>query len=281
MIIDTNHRTTAQLMRLADAGVSTIIRYYARFTSQPEKRLIRPEAEAILAAGMTIAVVHQAAGNSPGAFTHDSGVADATYARNYGANVIGQPEGSAIYFAVDFDASEADVSEGIIPYFRAVQSIVGAADRLPTYKVGAYGNGIVLQMLLDTGLVDFTWLSQSLGFSGTRGFRASNRWTLFQQLPSNVGGLDVDVDDLNPAMIAFGAFDHLESLVSASSGLVVNARSGLRLRAGPGTNFDVQQVLPLGTPVLVVNRSGDYAALDLNGDGVIDGYVFAGYLSQA
>jgi len=55
----------------------------------------------------------------------------------------------------------------------------------------------------------------------------------------------------------------------------------LRLRAGPGTNFDVQQVLPLGTPVSVVNRSGDYAALDLNGDGVIDGYVFAGYLSRA
>ena len=281
MIIDTNHRTTAQLMRLADAGVSTIIRYYARFTSQPEKRLIRPEAEAILAAGMTIAVVHQAAGNSPGAFTHDSGVADATYARNYGANVIGQPEGSAIYFAVDFDASEADVSEGIIPYFRAVQSIVGAADQPPTYKVGAYGNGTVLEMLLDAGRVDFTWLSQSLGFSGTRGFRASNRWTLFQQLPSNVGGLDVDVDDLNPAMTDFGAFDHLDSLVSASSGLVVNARSGLRLRAGPGTNFDVQQVLPLGTPVSVVNRSGDFAAVDLSGDGAIDGYVFAGYLSQA
>jgi len=278
MIIDTNHRTTASLTRLANAGVTAIIRYYARFTSQPEKRLTRAEAEAILDAGMSIGAVHQAAGDRATAFSHDSGVADATSARNYGAKVIGQPEGSAIYFAVDFDATQADVNRRIVPYFRAVQMVMGSADQLPTYRVGAYGSGTVLKTLLDADLVDFTWLSQSLGFSGSRAFKASNRWTLFQHLPSKVGGLDVDVDELNPAMIDFGAFDRLDPLTPP---LVVKARSGLRLRAGPGTNFDVQQVLPFGTSVSVVSRSGDFAAVDLNGDGAIDGYVFAGYLGPA
>ena len=55
----------------------------------------------------------------------------------------------------------------------------------------------------------------------------------------------------------------------------------LRLRAGPGTDFDVQSVLPFGTEVSVVSRSGDFAAVDLNGDGAIDGFVFAALLGEA
>jgi hypothetical protein len=58
MIIDTNHRTTAKLPSLSEKGVTAILRYYARFTKQKEKRLIRSEAEAIVDAGMFLAVVH-------------------------------------------------------------------------------------------------------------------------------------------------------------------------------------------------------------------------------
>ena len=118
MIIDTNHRTTAKLPSLSEKGVTAILRYYARFTKQNEKRLIRSEAEAIVDAGMSLAVVHQAAGDHASAFSHESGVADATYALNYATKVIGQPQGSAIYFGVDYDAKEPDVSQRIVPYFQ-------------------------------------------------------------------------------------------------------------------------------------------------------------------
>ena len=282
MIIDTNHRTTTKLSGLAANGVTAIIRYYARFTQQREKRLIRSEAEAILNAGMSIAVVHQAAGDQAAAFSHDSGIADATYARNYGAKVIGQPDGSAIYFAVDFDADQPEVNNRIVPYFQAVRSVLQSSDLLPKYKVGVYGDGVTLKTLLDGGLVEFTWISQSLGFPGTRQFKSSNRWTLFQQYPPmKIDGLDHDVDDLNPAFTDFGAFHQLDSLPVISPHLVVKARGGLRLRAGPGTEFDVQNVLPFGTEVSVVSRTGDFAAIDLNGDGAIDGFVFAGLLGEA
>jgi hypothetical protein len=281
MIIDTNHRTTPKLNSLAANGVTTIIRYYARFTQQPEKRLIRSEAEAILNTGMSIAVVHQAAGDSAGAFSHDSGIADATHARNYGANMIGQPDGSAIYFGVDFDADQPDVNNRIVPYFQAVRSILQSSDQLPKYKVGVYGDGVTLKTLLDAGLVEFTWISQSTGFPGTKQFKQSNRWTLFQHLSSKIDGLDLDVDDLNPASSDFGAFARLDSLPVVTPRLVVKARGGLRLRAGPGTEFDVQKVLPFGTEVSVVSRSGDFAAVDLNGDGAIDGFAFAALLGEA
>jgi hypothetical protein len=281
MIIDTNHPTTTKLSSLATEGVTAIIRYYARFTQQPGKRLIRSEAEAILNAGMSIAIVHQAAGDRPSAFSHDSGIADATHARNYGAKVIGQPDGSAIYFGVDFDADQPDVNNRIVPYFQAVRSVLQSSDQLPKYKVGVYGDGVTLKTLLDGEFVEFTWISQSVGFPGSKQFKNSNRWTLFQHLPSKIDGLDLDVDDLNPAFSNFGAFDRLDSLPVISPRLVVKARTGLRLRSGPGTEFDVQQVLPFGTEVSVVSRSGDFAAVDLNGDGAIDGFVFAALLDEA
>jgi len=93
-------------------------------------------------------------------------------------------------------------------------------------------------------------------------------------------GWDLDVDDLNPAFTDFGAFGRLDSLPVISPRLVVKARAGLRLRAGPGTEFDVQKVLPFGTEVSVVSRHGDFAAVDLNGDGAIDGFVFAALLGE-
>jgi hypothetical protein len=278
MIVDTNHRTTAELPNLSEKGVTAILRYYARFTNQKEKRLIRSEAEAIVGAGMFLAVVHQAAGNHASAFSHESGVADATYALNYATKVIGQPQGSAIYFGVDYDAKEPDVSRRIVPYFEAVNKILATQ-----YKVGVYGDGVTLQTLLDKDLVSFTWISQSTGFPGTKQFKNSNNWTLFQHLPTHIGGLDVDVDDLNPAFTDFGAFHQLNPVAKATevaARLTVKARDGLRLRTGPGTAFDVQNLLPAGTPVSVAGRTGDWAAIDLKGDGLIDGFAHAAFLGS-
>jgi Domain of unknown function (DUF1906)/Bacterial SH3 domain len=278
MIIDTNHRTTAKLPALSEKGVTAILRYYARFTKQKEKRLIRSEAEAILAAGMSVAVVHQAAGDHASAFSHESGVADATYSLNYATKVIGQPQGTAIYFGVDFDAKEPVVSKHIVPYFEAVNKVLA-----PQYKIGVYGDGVTLQTLLDKGLVSFTWISQSTGFPGTKQFKNSNKWTLFQHLPSHVAGLDVDVDDLNPAFTDFGAFHQLNPVAAATGAapqMTVKARDGLRLRTGPGTSFDVQHLLPAGTPVSVSGRTGDWAAIDLKGDGLIDGFAHAAFLGS-
>ena len=58
----------------------------------------------------------------------------------------------------------------------------------------------------------------------------------------------------------------------------VNARSGLRLRSGPGTNFDTIELLPLGRLVFVSKRQGEWVEIDLQGDGIIDGFAFASYL---
>jgi hypothetical protein len=69
--------------------------------------------------------------------------------------------------------------------------------------------------------------------------------------------------------------------VSAGTYEVV-ARDGLKLRLGPGTIFDSPRTLPLGTEVHVLGFDGPdgaWARVDLEGDGLIDGHVFAAFLA--
>ncbi len=61
----------------------------------------------------------------------------------------------------------------------------------------------------------------------------------------------------------------------------VNARSGLRLRSGPGLEHEVLRLLPLGTEVFVEREINGWAAVDLEGDGAIDGFVALEFLAAA
>ncbi len=60
----------------------------------------------------------------------------------------------------------------------------------------------------------------------------------------------------------------------------VIARSGLRLRSGPGLGFDTIELLPLGTLVIVRSTQDDWSAIDREGDGSLDGFVFSSFLRQ-
>lgn len=61
----------------------------------------------------------------------------------------------------------------------------------------------------------------------------------------------------------------------------VIARSGLNLRTGPGTKFDIILTIPEGEPVTVVSHAdpSEWVLVDLEGDGKVDGYLHSGFLS--
>jgi hypothetical protein len=291
MIIDTNRRTTAKLDCLHSEGVRSIIRYYARTTSQPEKRLTRDEADAIVDSGKSIAVVHQAGGANASSFSAQKGKQDAEYAFEYAIATIGQPAGSAIYFAVDFDCNQSQLDSRVIPHFEAIhEANSGAFSK--SFAIGAYGNGLVLEALLDRGLAAFAWLSQSTGHHGSKDFKKTDRWTLFQHLSSTLCGIGVDVDDLNPNASHFGQFSSLDDAqpaLAADAALAVPlpagpsyrviAGPGLRLRSGPGTDFEIVTLLAAGSVVREIQRFGDWVIVDTNADGQADGAVHAGFLS--
>jgi hypothetical protein len=66
---------------------------------------------------------------------------------------------------------------------------------------------------------------------------------------------------------------------------VVSARNGLNLRGGPGTNFNPPiKLIATGTILQVVSQHStdkNWALIDLEGDGLTDGFVFAPFLSKA
>lgn len=61
----------------------------------------------------------------------------------------------------------------------------------------------------------------------------------------------------------------------------VTARSGLRLRAGPGLEHEVLRLLPFGTRLYVERQVDGWSAADLEGDDAVDGYVYSAFLRQA
>lgn len=204
MIIDTGRTTRDAAGRLRDAGVSTVFRYYARQTRLPEKRLTRPEAEALISAGIAIGAVFQNAGDSGDCFSAALGEADGACARDHATAEIGQPAGSAIYFAVDYDASDADIAARILPHFEAVRREIAGAGNRPGYRLGAYGTGRVCEALHKAGLADLTWLSNKPGDV------AFDAWTLRQDPPDSLCGLPVDRSHPGEGIADFGAFARLD-----------------------------------------------------------------------
>ena len=65
---------------------------------------------------------------------------------------------------------------------------------------------------------------------------------------------------------------------------VVVARGGLHLRKGPGLTFGITTTVEAGTEVAVVafdGPDGEWARVDLQGDGLVDGHLFAAFLKPA
>jgi hypothetical protein len=85
-------------------------------------------------------------------------------------------------------------------------------------------------------------------------------------------------------------FDYVQmsrSVTAAAVGVApgryaVIARGGLKLRGGPGTGFSSDQTLPLGTELNVVSVDAAdpfWVRVDLEGDGLLDGYVYSPFLT--
>ena len=171
--------TQAQLVAAKAAGYMFVMHYYGGSAS---KDLTRASAIATSDLGMWCGAVYEVNGNT---FSGDQGVIDAQAAFQFAQNV-GQPTGSAIYFAVD---TGIGAGPAVLAYFASVASILRPAG----YKVGAYGPGAVLAATIAAGTVDYDWLGGAMGWPGSRGYQGA---ALVQGLPHNVPGVTQVDDDI-------------------------------------------------------------------------------------
>ena len=186
--------TTAPLLR--SLGYTTVGRYLtrARVVNALEKDIKAGELEKIFAAGLSVFPIYQENGSTSSNFSYVAGV-DAGYRADSAARRHGIPAGTTIYFSVDYDATDADISAAVLPHFRGLRdALVRRGDR---YSVGTYGTRNVCQSTADADLSKHSFVAgMSTGYSGNLGYPLPTNWAfdqIFEYTPSTNLPLDKNI----------------------------------------------------------------------------------------
>ncbi|WP_434799226.1 glycoside hydrolase domain-containing protein [Terrisporobacter vanillatitrophus] len=165
-------------------------KYAGRYIAGGEsKRVTVPEIELILKNNMNWFPIFQKSGNYLSYFNSIQGNLDATEclinAREYKI-----PNGSTIYFAVDFDAMDGDVSTNIIPYFRAIHNTF-SSNNPHNYKIGVYGARNICSRVSNAGYAETSFVGDlASGFSGNLGYPLPKNWAFDQIKECTIGSGD-------------------------------------------------------------------------------------------
>jgi len=180
--------TSAMIGPMKAAGIVAACRY---LSNNPPKNLTAAEAAMLSRAGIKCVVVWEGQGDLYSSFTAAQGRSDAQDAIAQ-AMALRIPAGATIYFAVDFDANDSQIANGITDYFRAVKAEMAVSP----YVGGVYGNGAVCSEMLDAGLAAMAWVWAGMGTNGTPAFMGSGRWSIQQHPTTQMFGASVDGDDV-------------------------------------------------------------------------------------
>lgn len=181
--VDCTGLSPSQISALSKNGVKTVGRYLSRSIW---KGLTVGEVANLKAAGIQIFSIYETNPTKASYFSAATGRTDAEEAIAM-AKVVGQPEGSSIYFTVDYDAQAADLKD-ILAYFQAVKASLSDSG----YKVGAYGSFTVLNYLHQNNAADY-WF-QTVAWSNGQHCSFLNIYQF--QCDKTLGGVSVDYDNL-------------------------------------------------------------------------------------
>ena len=234
---------TSHLELLKRSGITLVLRYLNPL-GPSQKQCGVSEAEAIAKAGLRLGLVSEGWGDfAHGGISAAAGERDAEHAL-VTAPKLGASEGAGVYFAVDLDASEQEISKLVLPYFVEVRRLLS-----PKFRVGVYGSGLVCSRVLDVRLADLAWLACSTGWRGSRDFLASGRWAIAQKVPKRVGNFEFDPDDVRgdagdfepfkpvtgPQLEATRPVSPLELLISQVSHALSRGKMAVEAAAAPVT----------------------------------------------
>lgn len=144
---------------LKNAGFEYAIRYLPTSTW---KGLTEGEVKVIQDAGLKLVSIFQTSANYPGYFGGSQGRADGKHAQML-AEKMGQPKGTAIYFAVDYDAQPANIR-------RVLEYMKGVKMALKEYKVGIYGSYRVMNEVKQNTPVDYYWQTYAWSYGKVASF---------------------------------------------------------------------------------------------------------------
>ena len=192
---------TSQVLTNQDAYdfFASGVRYVGRYLTgtvrgadgiRRNKAITPSEAQIIVQVGLHIVPIYQDGGTYVSYFNANRGEADAL-AAIAAADALKFPNETTIYFAVDCDPLESQITTAILPYFRKIKTVIDEAGR---YNVGAYGTRNVCNRLYEDNLTVYSYVSDmSTGYSGNLGFRMPVNWA-FDQFAEISDGLEHTID---------------------------------------------------------------------------------------
>lgn len=206
--------TAAKAKTLYDNGY----RYIGRYLTGNNKKITRSEAQIIFDAGLKFFPIYQSSANYLEYFTPQQGADDAQKAKK-AATELGLPENTIIYFAVDFDCLDYQITNNVIPYFERVHSEMADSG----YRVGIYGTRNACMRVSNLGYAYSSFVGDmSTGFSGNLGFKMPSNWAFDQFVTTTIGSgngeIEIDKD-------GYSGYDPAESRAETGRTLMVTVKN--------------------------------------------------------
>ncbi|MDT7843365.1 glycoside hydrolase domain-containing protein [Streptomyces justiciae] len=190
--------TPARAQALRAAGYTTVGRYLtnANVTNPKNKKIQPGELANIVAGGLSVFPIYQTNGGDPEYFNAQQGATDALAALE-AARGHGFRAGTTIYFSVDYDAVDEEITSRVIPHFRGLTGRMAAYGS--EYRVGVYAPRNICSRLAKAGLTTASFVSDmSTGYSGNLGFPLPKDWAFDQiatiTVGSGTGFIEIDKD---------------------------------------------------------------------------------------
>lgn len=170
-------------------GYEMVGRY---LTGGTNKVLTNSEIALIFDNDMAFFPLYQEFGNKVEYFSNSQGY-DAGKAAFAAAKSFGIPSASTIYFSVDFDAIDTEITNYIVPHFRGINQAL--SENGTDYAIGVYGCRNVCIRLAESGFTSRSFVSgMSAGYSGNLGYPLPDNWAFDQVRNYKVGELELDHD---------------------------------------------------------------------------------------
>lgn len=259
--------TDAKAKTLYNAGYRYVGRYLCGVIANGDsKALTKEELQIIYNNGLRVFPIHQKSGNYLEYFTYDKGKSDAKEAADEAWN-LGIPMNSVIYFAVDFDATDAQVSSNILKYFRGVYEHLSVR-----YRVGIYGARNVCSRVLNAGYAVNSFVcDMSSGFSGNMGYPLPQNWAFDQIATVTVGSgdgqIEIDKDVCKGTDLGADSVYISNNFENNIPSIAENSNANFRGRVNLS-----EQTIPIYSEIHTIEDTGIYS-LSNPIDDVIDGKV--------
>lgn len=204
--------TTEKAKTLYDNGYRYVGRYLSGTAAgNVSKALSKEELQIAFAAGLRVFPIQQGSATRVSYFTEAQAILDVDNAYKY-ANSLSIPAGTVIYFAVDCDPLDTEITSNIIPYFKKVFENM-RDEKNSKFRIGIYGTRNVCTRVSDKGYAVRSFVSDmSTGFSGNLGFRIPSNWA-FDQFATVTVGKDsgkIEIDKDGFSGLDYG-IDHIST----------------------------------------------------------------------